>query len=165
MSKVIRKNGRPSLYSQALVTAICDRLIKGESLRSICRDEDMPSQSTIFNWLTKYPEFSEQYVRAREIWIDFECENILAIADDGSKDTYFDKKGNKRVNHDAIAHSKLRIDVRKWRLAKMSPRKYGRHTIQEISNRSTESQKNNAELVAEFKALERMIAKELPKST
>lgn len=64
-------------------------------------------------------------MRAREARADRLAEEILAIADDGSNDTYIDAAGNQRTDHDAIARSKLRVDSRKWLASKMFPRKYG----------------------------------------
>lgn len=62
------RRGRPSIYSRALTDKICTRLAGGESLRSICRDSDMPTLSTVLLWVVdgKHEEFSEQYMRARE---------------------------------------------------------------------------------------------------
>jgi hypothetical protein len=57
--------GRPSDYSLELVTLICAKMGEGESVRSICRDDDMPALSTVFRWLAAHPEFQEQYARAR----------------------------------------------------------------------------------------------------
>ena len=43
------------------------RLAEGDSLREICRDESMPSKSTILLWaVTPGHEFSDQYALARE---------------------------------------------------------------------------------------------------
>ena len=37
----------PTKYSKQMITNICDRLANGESIRSICRDKDMPTWETI----------------------------------------------------------------------------------------------------------------------
>jgi len=85
----------------------------------------MPSQSTVFKWLSLHKEFAEQYVRAREVQADHMAEEILEIADDGRNDTYVDDEGNKKTDHDVIARSRLRVDARKWLASKMAPKKYG----------------------------------------
>lgn len=59
--------GRPSIYSQELAATICERLIHGEGLRAICRDDAMPSISTVIDWIKDKQEFSAQYARAREL--------------------------------------------------------------------------------------------------
>ena len=44
------KRGRPSKYTKAVADEICLRLAKGETLRSICRDEHMPHEATVRQW-------------------------------------------------------------------------------------------------------------------
>jgi hypothetical protein len=122
--------GRPSEFTQEKADAICLRLIEGESLRSICKDEGMPGASTVFQWLAARPEFAEQYARAREAQADHLAEEILSIADDGTNDTYQTDNGE-AVNHEVVQRSKLRVDARKWLAAKMAPKKYGDKITQE----------------------------------
>lgn len=124
---------RQSEYTQEVADAICERLSEGESLRAICRDEDMPGQSTVFKWLAAHPEFVEQYARAREAQADRMADEILSIADDGLNDTYVDDDGNKRTDQDVIARSRLRVDARKWLASKMAPKKYGDKVQTELS--------------------------------
>lgn len=58
-------------------------------------------------------------------------EDMLEIADDGTRDTYVDAEGNERTDQDVIARSRLRVDTRKWMLARMAPKKYGERITQE----------------------------------
>lgn len=81
--------------------------------------------SSVFLWLSKHEDFSEQYTRAREAQADAMLEEILEIADDGKSDSYTDEDGNVRTNQDVIARSRLRVDARKWAMSKMAPKKYG----------------------------------------
>lgn len=54
------------------------------------------------------------------------ADELLQIADDGTNDTQIDKEtGVPIVNYDHIQRSKLRIDARKFLMAKMNPRTYG----------------------------------------
>lgn len=117
--------GRPTLYSAELALEICDLIASGRSLRSISTDEGMPSQTSVFLWLSKYPDFAKQYARARETQADAMLEEIMQIADDGVNDTYTDDEGNPRTDQDVIARSRLRVDARKWAMSKMAPKKYG----------------------------------------
>lgn len=73
--------GRPSKYSKPLADKISVRLATGESLRSICRDDGMPSVSTVLLWVVngKYPEFSEQYARAREAQGHYHVDEMLDL--------------------------------------------------------------------------------------
>jgi hypothetical protein len=58
--------GRPSDYTPEIARAICDRLALDESLASICRDERMPSTTTVYRWRNAHLEFRDDYARARE---------------------------------------------------------------------------------------------------
>lgn len=112
-------------YTQEMADLICERIADGHSLRSICQADDMPAQSTVFKWLSEQKTFSEQYARAREAQADKLADEILSIADDGTKDTYKDEHGNERTDQEVIGRSRLRVDARKWLASKMAPKKYG----------------------------------------
>ncbi|WP_338688933.1 terminase small subunit protein [Bradyrhizobium sp. 26S5] len=124
---------RPSDYSLQLAALICDRMAEGESLRTICKDEDMPARSTVFLWLAAHKEFSDLYARAVEARAHLLAEEILEISDDGRNDTYRDDDGNVMTDHDVIARSRLRVDSRKWLAARLAPRKYGDKITQEVT--------------------------------
>lgn len=124
---------RPSDYSQATADAICARLADGESLRAICRDDGMPDKSTVFRWLAAHEAFRDQYAHARELQAEEMFEDLLDIADDGTRDTYVDGDGKERTDTDVIARAKLRVDTRKWMLARMAPKKYGDKVTQELT--------------------------------
>lgn len=120
--------GRPTDYSLELTARICARIADGESLRSICRDEDMPSTVSVFLWLQKHPEFTNQYVRAREAQADALADDILEISDDARND-WMERHGEDAagwaVNGEHIQRSRLRVDARKWIASKLKPKKYG----------------------------------------
>lgn len=126
--------GRPSAFSRELADTICERLSLGESLRSICRDEEMPSQSMVFRWLSSDQAFREQYAHAREVQADSWADDIVEIADDSTGDTIKDPEtGNERFNSEYAARSRLRVDTRKWLMARMAPKKYGDKITQEVT--------------------------------
>ncbi|ELY5861529.1 DNA packaging protein, partial [Cronobacter sakazakii] len=81
-----KKTGRPSDYTEELAEIICLRLAEGESLRSVCRDEGMPSKQTVLRWLARNESFRAQYVRAKEEGAEAIAEELFDIADDGSND-------------------------------------------------------------------------------
>jgi len=76
-------------------------------------------------WLLNNKEFQDKYAQAREAQADYLLEELLDIADDKSGDTYEDAKGNIKVDHENINRSRLRVDTRKWVIAKLAPKKYG----------------------------------------
>ena len=120
--------GRPTDYTQELADKICDGLSDGKSLRTVCKEEDMPDKSTVFRWLRTYKEFQDQYTRAKEEATDALADEITDIADDGSNDWMEINKGGYKMtilDREHVDRSKLRIETRKWIMAKMKPKKYG----------------------------------------
>ena len=120
---VRRSKGRP-LSKETIKNEVINRISNGESLLNICRDDKMPCRDTIFEWLSRDKEFSDKYDRAREIRADRIFDEILEIADDSSDDYVKGDEGEIVLNREAIERAKLKIDARKWILAKMVPKKY-----------------------------------------
>jgi hypothetical protein len=119
--------GRPTDFNQDIADRLCERLADGESLRSICDEDEMPNKATVFRWLAKFPDFSDQYARARETQADSLFDEILAIADDGRNDWMKRNGDDERwtENGEALRRSQLRVDARKWMAGKLRPKKYG----------------------------------------
>lgn len=124
--------GRPALHTPELAKKILERLADGESLRSICMDEDMPGRTTVVKWVTdNTEEFATQYAHAKSIGLDVMAEDTLVIADtpeEGVKQT--DKLGKagpytEVSRGDMTEHRKLRVETRKWYLGKLAPKLYG----------------------------------------
>ena len=120
-----KRVGRPSKYTPELVTEICERLSKGEPLAQICREEDMPSVTTMWRWVEGISEVSESIARAREEGEDVMAADCLKIADDSGFDAIMNEGGKIIVNSEAIQRAKLRIDTRLKLLSKWNPKKYG----------------------------------------
>lgn len=121
--------GRPSDYTEEMANNICMQLIDGLSLREICRQENMPSKTTVFKWTHLHKEFADQYARAREQQGETFADEIIEIADDSTNDYQTRKNENGEeiqvVNPEAIGRSRLRVDTRKWIASKILPKKYG----------------------------------------
>src|SRR5690606_33337300 len=66
-----------------------------------------------------------EYREAQRASCELLAEEILAIADDSSGDWTTDSDGNEVVDHENIQRSRLRVDARKWILAKRHPEKFG----------------------------------------
>ena len=125
-----KPTGRPSDYTDATADTICQRLIEGESLRTICRDDDMPNASTVCRWLGVHETFRKQYALAREAQADTLADESLEIADDGRND-WVEKRNAEggvvalELNREHVQRSKLRIEQRRWYASKLAPKKYG----------------------------------------
>lgn len=130
--------GRPSKFTKAIASEICNRLANGESLRGICGDEHMPDRNTVHDWLFKDEDFHRQYARARELQAETLVDEIIDISDDGSND-WMDRNNadgqaiDRVIDHEHITRSRLRIDSRKWFASKVLPKKYGEKVQQEIT--------------------------------
>jgi hypothetical protein len=116
--------GRPSEYSEGIVTAICDRMTQGDSLLKICKDEGMPDRVTIYRWLEKHDEFRNKYARAREAMMDYYADLIRDIAFDDSGD-FFIEDGRTVADHARVQRARLKVDALKWIASKLAPRQYG----------------------------------------
>lgn len=121
--------GRPSEYNTDVAAQICAQLVEGKSLRSICRQEDMPGLTTVFKWLKDFPDFANQYACAREAQADTLADEITDIADDSANDYYDrplkDGETERVVDTEHINRARLRVDARKWIASKLKPKKYG----------------------------------------
>jgi hypothetical protein len=116
---------RPTKYTKELAHNFCMEIIAGKSVRTICKNKDYPTPSTIFNWLSCNKEFLEQYEKAKEIQADVMADDILSIADNPDGD---------------VQRDRLRIDARKWVASKLKPKKYGQLVRQEIESSNTNKQ-------------------------
>lgn len=126
--------GRPSDFTQEIADIICERLANGESLRRVCRDDDMPNASTVHLWVIKNEAFSKQYARAREVQADKLFEEVLEIADtpaQGERRKLLPNGSEEITTGDMIEHRRLQVDARKWMAGKLAPKKYGDKVTQE----------------------------------
>lgn len=123
------------MWSPEIRTAILERIANGESVREICRSDGMPAMSTVFKWLAEDKSFAEQYARAKAEGADAMADEILEIADDARND-WMERNDRDnpgwQFNGEAARRSQIRIDARKWLLAKTQPKKYGDKVEHEI---------------------------------
>jgi len=129
--------GRPSSFTEESARAICERIMAGDSLRSICAEEGMPERRTVFRWLAANETFRHQYARAKAVQADVMAEEITEIADDGTND-WMDQQGENaptgwKLNGEHVQRSRVRIDARKWLMGKLAPKKYGESSSLELS--------------------------------
>lgn len=129
---------QPIRFSQGVFDEICEQIIMGNSLISICEREDMPAKMSVLRWLNgmhlpegvDFEALRSQYARAREEQIETMVDLMDDIAADGRND-WMEQRDNKgellgwRINGEHVARSKLRIDTIKWVASKLKPKKYG----------------------------------------
>lgn len=113
--------GRPSEFTAEIANEICERIIASESLKAICADDHMPSETTVRNWLSKglkgdeeeFASFLRQYAHAREAQADTDADAVGEI-------------GRKTLSGEYEPQAaRVAIDALKWSAGKRAPKKYG----------------------------------------
>lgn len=154
-------SGRTTDYTPEIAEKICKGISSGMSLRKVCASDEMPAPSTVCGWvLDDVNGFSEQYAKARRLQAELLADEIFDISDDSTNDYMIrqSKSGEdyETVNPEVIGRSRLRVDSRKWYLAKVLPKIYGDKVVTEHTgsidiNNMTEDQVN-ARLLTLFNA-------------
>lgn len=111
-SKATKANGVQG--RDAIVRAVLDGMIAGESASEMCRRHQTPL-STFFTWVNENQSYSDDYARAREARADAAFEEIDQISGDAVL----------AENAVQVAGLRLKADNLKWKLARMAPKKYG----------------------------------------
>jgi len=94
-------------------------------------DPNFPARMTIFDWLAD-ADFTRAYLEARRAGCEAMVDELLVIGDDHGEDEDWcisEKTGDlvRTVDHEHINRSRLRVDSRKWYVAKLAPKLYGEH--------------------------------------
>lgn len=115
--------------------AILEKIENGLSLRKsiIAVNDDFltaMSTRTFYDWIDaeETGRLAQQYARACDLRHEYLLDEIRDIADDKSQDSITVHKGDYEhevENKEFINRSKVRIDVRKWELSKLAPKKFG----------------------------------------
>jgi hypothetical protein len=109
MSKT--KRGRPTVFSEELANAICERLMDGESLREICEASAMPHRSTVIRWMEARPIFATRVAHSRDMQADLMDDLVLEVARNSTPET--------------ASSDRVKIAAYQWRASKLAPKKYG----------------------------------------
>ena len=113
----------PTKKTPQMLNKICEQIALGKSLRSICKDKEMPSLKSVVKWLNEDKNLQDKYSVARENRGDLYGEMINDIA----LEVLTGKIDWQRA--------RVTIDALKWTSARMSPKKYGDR--QDITVKST----------------------------
>lgn len=124
---------RPTLpnspYRQDIAEFILPLLAEGKPLHQACRRATKAIGTVdahqFMRWVYDNQELAKVYSQARDIGYRLLADELLDIADQSDEDTFVDEYGMTRMNSEVVQRSKLRVDTRKWILAKMLPRLYG----------------------------------------
>jgi hypothetical protein len=123
----IAGKGRPTEYTDEIGETICDRIVDGESLRTICADAGMPDEATVLGWVSSHREFRDQYEIAREFPVQALLDETIEIIDDPSGRLVERVQANGRVvvvrDRKHLPRCLLRIAVRMWVVDQLPPLK------------------------------------------
>ena len=123
----IAGKGRPTEYTEEIGETICDRIVDGESLRTICADAGMPDEATVLGWVSSHREFRDQYEIAREFPVQALLDETIEIIDDPSGYLVERVQANGRVvvvwDRKQLPRCLLRIEVRMWVVDQLPPLK------------------------------------------
>ena len=123
----IAGKGRPTEYTEEIGETICDRIVDGESLRTICADAGMPDEATVLGWVSSHREFRDQYEIAREFPVQALLDETIEIIDDPSGYLVERVQANGRVvvgwDRKQLPRCRLRMDVRMWVVDQLPPLK------------------------------------------
>jgi hypothetical protein len=118
------------VYSDEIGARVCKDLASGMTLRAVCRQPGMPKPSTVIGWaINEEHPFYGRYEQARLIGYTVMADDVIDISDDSGGD-YVEKTGpngetTRVFDSENVARSRLRVDSRKWVLAKALPKIYG----------------------------------------
>lgn len=91
------------------------------------------STSTFYELLEKDNDKAKRYARACEMRADLIAEKTLEISDGEGDDIITLPDGREVENQRVVQRDKLRVDTRKWLLAKLHPKKYGEKITQDLN--------------------------------
>ncbi len=112
-TKAIRRDGTVThvRYGKAVAEEICRRIAMGEMWFKICNTGRLPSYTTLYAWVRKYPDFAEGYAQAREMAADLRADRALVVAEESTAAT--------------VQSDRLRVGALQWRAANGAPKRYG----------------------------------------
>ena len=103
-----------------LTDLICSLVSDGLSFRQIAMREDMPAQSTLYEWQRNNPEFRSKCACAREAQADYMDDMIFSTG--------------MACEESTAQSTKVKISMLQWRASKLAPKRYGDKTAVEHSN-------------------------------
>ena len=117
---------RPLSFTHDKLEAIVNRLKTGEPLAAICRDDGMPNDDTVRDWMERDdigPEVSRAIARAREQGEDAIALQALEIIDEPPR--MEETKFGEKVDSGDVALRRIRFEGRLKLLAKWNPKRWG----------------------------------------
>jgi hypothetical protein len=126
--KPAKKIGRPTKRTDAVIQRIIEGLTAGTPLTVICKPDDMPGVTTVYDWMSGDAALSEAIARARDMGWDAIAVEALEIMDASPErviTTVGEDRSESRIDSAAVQWAARRADLRLKLLAKWDPKRYG----------------------------------------
>ncbi len=105
--------GRPTEYTEAWATKICELVADGSNLNKMCKKKGFPKRPTVYEWMSRHKSFSDSYAQARTDRADTRADKIDDICE-------------KVEGGDLDPQSaRVIIDALKWQAGKEDQSRYG----------------------------------------
>ena len=123
------KLGRPiAKPDPEIVEKVLEYVANGGTLRSFCRQKNMPSYRTLYRWLDKDEEFMSRFVHtSRFLGARAIAEEALALVD--TPPPMIGEGENARMDNAHVNWMRSRADLRLRLLAKWYPQEYSEKLI------------------------------------
>jgi hypothetical protein len=109
------------LEKTKIIDEICDLISSGLSLRKAIEQSDSIPKTVFLDWIAKSDDKADQYARAMEERTELKFESIQS--------DYLEvpvlNPVTGAIDSAWVALQRLKIDAKKWELAKLMPKKYG----------------------------------------
>ena len=125
---------RSSLYTEDIATEICMRLSHGETLSKICKDEHLPSRTTVLKWVNEDHDFGNRFARARDLQFEYWADNLADVGD------------AVRGTPEQVPAARLDSENKRWLLARLKPSLYSEKFQADITSGGQPLQVANLDL-------------------
>ena len=130
-----RKVGKKSSFTpvpDATMAEILAEITGGCSANKAIRGREIPP-ARFYQTLDASAEWAERYARAKAAGMAVVADELLSLADEHPPLVMSGESGDPRVDPGWVQWQRGRVDVRKWLLSKLVPKKYGETFKQEIT--------------------------------
>lgn len=136
--KAKHPGGRPTIYTDELAETILNRLIQGECLESICKDNDMPCVTSVFEWRKKNKQFMKGYSRARKLQAEIFGDQIKLMVDKvvDQAEKCEETQGATLKIKGLVDAVKLRAGMYQWLAGKYNSKLFGDNSTQNIKQKT-----------------------------
>lgn len=115
------------------VHRVLARIASGQLVRRSCEAEGI-DRETLYRWRDASAANATAYARARSDQADAMAEECIDIADDKSRDVkHVNEYGELVLDTEFASRSRLRFDARKWLVATIDPKRYGKQTNVDVT--------------------------------